>query len=118
MADTGKFADLSGKTKGPGGPTFVGTRVKGDTVSDELAHALGNVAPGADALNRADPILGVFYGMFANAITDFMTDVQEGSVAVGLGMQGAYEQLLRDGAMKSKDTCLGLEIPGTSGPCD
>jgi hypothetical protein len=109
VGDDGNFAGLRGGTQGLGGPTAVGTDVKESTLSDELAHALGNVAPGVEALSKADPLLGGFYQWIANAITDGLTDVQEGRVAIGLGLQSTYKQMLRNTA--EQVVCTGADSP-------
>jgi hypothetical protein len=115
-AEDGNFRGLNGATQGVGGPTFVGTKVAEATLSDELAHALGNVAPGADWLMKQDTVLGGMYLTIANGVTDVMTDMQELRVGLGLGMQQSYEDMLRGTAWRI--VCPQGKIPGTSGPCD
>lgn len=114
VGDTDNFVGVSGGTKNIGGPTVLGTDTKESTLSDEIAHALGNLAPGVEAVSNADPILGFFYLKAANALTDGVTDVQEVRVALGLGLQSTYQQMLRNVAERlicSPSTLETANIP-------
>lgn len=71
---------LSGATDGLGGPTRIGNLSSPTTLTDELAHALGNTPP------------------VGNTLADLWTDLNEFYVDNNLGLAPAYEQTIRNGA--------------------
>jgi hypothetical protein len=75
----------SGQTAGIGGPSAIGVRSRSDTLSDELAHALGNN-------------IGATRNPLYNAIADFNLDASEGLVAIGSYIEGTLEETLRETA--------------------
>ena len=78
---------VTGRTAGVGGPTLIGNRVGDGTITDELAHALGNT-------RSLLPL--------ANVWTDLYTDFNERAAANGKPMNEMYTIMLRGGA---RDQC-------------
>jgi hypothetical protein len=94
----GWFGTITGGTIGVFGPSFIGGRSDELTLSDELAHALGNVIPGGKAIAEFDYFLGMLYHTGANVATDTFMDIQETRAQFGLGIQWTYARLLRENA--------------------
>lgn len=80
---------VTGLTAGTGGPTLIGNRVGNGTVTDELAHALGNT-------RSLLPL--------ANLWTDLYTDFNERAAANGRPMNDFYIIMLRGAA---RELCQG-----------